>query len=63
MKQFVVDNTNNGESRLLIYNFTLWQRTTKPKEASNIFHCVIKASVSKKATEKKDKKVKPKTKK
>jgi len=27
-----------------------------PKEASNIFHSIIKASVGKKATEKKDKK-------
>lgn len=27
-----------------------------PKEASNIFHSIIKASVSKKATEKKEKK-------
>jgi len=33
-----------------------------PKEASNIFHSIIKASVSKKATEKKEK-VKPKPKK
>jgi hypothetical protein len=35
-----------------------------PKEASNIFHSIMKASVSKKATEKKEKKeVKPKQKK
>ncbi|HTE00427.1 MAG TPA: hypothetical protein VK668_14135 [Mucilaginibacter sp.] len=35
-----------------------------PKEASNIFHSIIKASVSKPATEKKEKKeVKPKVKK
>lgn len=33
-----------------------------PKEASNIFHSIIKASVSKKATQKKDKaKSKPKS--
>jgi len=35
-----------------------------PKEASNIFHSIMKASVSKKAIEKKDKKeAKPKPKK
>jgi hypothetical protein len=34
-----------------------------PKEASNIFHSIMKASVSKTATEKKDKKAKPKSKK
>jgi hypothetical protein len=35
-----------------------------PKEASNIFHSIMKASVSKEATEKKDKpKAKPKPKK
>ena len=40
------------------------QKEKTPKEASNIFHSIIKASVSKTATEKKDKpKAKPKPKK
>lgn len=40
------------------------QDQKNPKEESNIFHSIIKASVSKAATEKKDKpKDKPKTKK
>ena len=39
------------------------QEDKTPQEASNIFHSIMKANVSKKATEKKDKKGKPKTKK
>jgi hypothetical protein len=40
---------------------SIYVRQEKPKEASNIFHSIMKASVSKTATEKKE--VKPKSKK
>ncbi len=44
-------------------SLSITEPVKNPKEASNIFHSIMKASVSKTATEKKPKKSKPKPKK
>jgi|GEM_PF-6433603 len=46
-----------------LINATSINLNKAPQEASNIFHSIMKASVSKTATEKKDKRVTPKPKK